>query len=228
MDQIPLEKKKDQEFTLTRAGLRPHLSGISRRRLGDFLLFGVTSAELVLLFFLTSTFTIADWIYISQHLLVLGIALTRPPPEVQDRSLLSGIAVVIAYAYSYAQVAYLRWVPGNALWPAGGLVLETLAAFLSFSSLISLGRWFGVWPALRGLATRGPYRLVRHPMCLAYMLADIGLNLEEWNFGTALLVMAGWASLLYRIRGEERILSQGAGWSSYISSVRYRLFPGLW
>jgi protein-S-isoprenylcysteine O-methyltransferase Ste14 len=208
--------------------VRPHVSGISRRRLGDFLLFGVTSAELVLLFFLTSTFTIVDWVYVSQHLLVLGIALTRPRPEVQDRSLPSSIAVVVAYAYPYAQVAYLRWVPGNPVWPVGGLVLVTLAACLSFTSLLSLGRWFGVWPALRGLATRGPYRFVRHPMYLAYGLADIGYNLQEWNYGTALLVIAGWASLFYRIRAEERILSQDAGWSSYVALVRYRVFPGLW
>jgi protein-S-isoprenylcysteine O-methyltransferase Ste14 len=207
---------------------RPNVSGISRRRLGDFLLVGVTSAELVLLFFLTSTFTIADWIYVSQHLLVFGIALTRPPPGVQDRSLLSSTTVVVAYAYPYAQVAYLRWVPGSPMWPAGGLVLVTLAACLSFASLLSLGRWFGVWPALRGLATRGPYRLVRHPMYLAYMLMDIGYNLQEWNFGTALLVMAGWASLFYRIHAEERILAQDAGWSTYVALVPHRLFPGLW
>jgi protein-S-isoprenylcysteine O-methyltransferase Ste14 len=206
----------------------PRVSGISGRRLGDFLLFCVTSTELVLLFFLTSTFTGADWVYVSQHLLVLGIALTRPPPEVQDRSLLSSTSVVVAYSYPYAQVAYLRWAPGNPAWPAGGMVLVTLAACLSFASLLSLGRCFGVWPAVRGLATRGAYRLVRHPMYLAYAIADVGYNLQEWNFGTALLVMAGWASLFYRIRAEERMLSQDAGWSNYVALVRYRLFPGLW
>ncbi len=208
--------------------MRPHVSGISRRRPGDFLLFGVTVAELVLLFFLTSTFTITDWVYVSQHLLVLAIALTRPPPQVRDHSLLSSTAVVVAYAYPYAQVAYLRWVPGNPVWPAGGLVFVTLAAFLSFTSLLSLGRRFGVWPALRGLATRGPYRLVRHPMYLAYVLADIGVNLQEWNVGTALLVIVGWAFLFYRICAEERMLSQDAGWPTYVASVRHRLFPGLW
>ena len=208
--------------------VRSYISRIFRRRLGDVILFCVTSAELVLLFFLTSTFTVADWIYVSQHLMVLGITLTRPPPEVQDRSLLSSTAVIVAYAYPYAQVAYLRWVPGNPVWPLGGLMLVTLAAFLSFVSYLSLGRWFGVWPALRGLATRGPYRFVRHPMYLAYVLADIGYNLQEWNFGTALLVMVGWASLFCRIRAEERILSQDAGWSNYVALVRYRLFPGLW
>jgi protein-S-isoprenylcysteine O-methyltransferase Ste14 len=65
-------------------------------------------------------------------------------------------------------------------------------------------------------------------MYLAYVIADIGYNLEEWNFGTVLLVLAGWASLLYRMRAEERILSQDAGWSAYAASVRYRLLPGIW
>jgi protein-S-isoprenylcysteine O-methyltransferase Ste14 len=208
--------------------VRPHVSGISGRRFADFLLFSVTSAELALLFFLTPTFTIVDWIYVSQHILVLGIALTRRPPEVQDHSLPSNASVVIAYAYPYAQVLYLRWVPGDLAWPAGGLVLVTLAACLSLASLLSLGRRFGVRPALRGLATRGPYRLVRHPMYLSYMIADIGYNIQEWNFGTALMVMAGWASLLYRIFAEERILSHNAGWSAYVSLVRYRIIPGLW
>jgi len=208
--------------------VRPHVSGISGRRLGDFLLFGVTSVELALLFFLTPTFTIVDWIYVLQHLLVLGIALTRRPPKVQDISLPSSASVVVAYAYPYAQVVYLRWVPGEPAWPAAGLILVVLAACLSLASLLSLGSRFGVFPALRDLQTRGPYRLVRHPMYLAYVLADIGYNLQEWNFGTALLVVAGWASLLYRIHAEERILSQDARWSAYAASVRHRLLPGLW
>src|SRR5512139_1119826 len=205
-----------------------HFFKISRRRLGDFLLFGVTSAELALLFSLTPTFTIVDWIYVLQHLLVFGIALMRRAPEVKDHSLPCIAAVLVAYAYPYAQVVYLRWVPGNPAWPAAGLVLVMFAACLSLASLISLGRLFGVFPALRGLAMRGPYRFVRHPMYLAYVLADIGYNLQEWNFGTALLVMAGWTSLFYRIRAEERILSQDAGWSTYVALVRHRLLPGLW
>jgi len=108
------------------------------------------------------------------------------------------------------------------------LVLVTLAACLSAASLVTMRRWFGVRPALRGLATTGPYRFVRHPMYLAYLIADIGYNLQEWNAGTALLVIAGWISLLYRIRAEERILSRHADWPKFISQVRYRLVPGVW
>ena len=134
------------------------------RRPADLLLFGVTAVELAILVLLTPTFTLTDWIYVVQHLMVLAIALTRRPPEAQDRSLAAGAAVVVAYAYPYGQLAYLRWVPGEPAWPTGGLVLVTLAACLSFASLSTIGRWFGVRPALRGLATTGPYRLVRHPM----------------------------------------------------------------
>jgi protein-S-isoprenylcysteine O-methyltransferase Ste14 len=198
------------------------------RRLADVLLFGVTAAELVVLVVLTPTFTAVDWIYVAQHLMVLGIALTRRPPAVQDRSLLSSTAVGVTYAYPYAQVAYLRWAPGDPVWPTGGLVLVTLAACLSFASLLCLGRRFGVRPALRDLTTRGPYRLVRHPMYLAYVLADVGYNLQEWNVGTALLVAVGWIALLYRIRAEERMLARHAGWPAYAATVRHRLLPGLW
>ena len=206
----------------------PHISAISGRKFADYLLFGITLVELAVLFPMTPTFTFVDWIYVSQHLLVLGIALTRPPPQAQDHSLASSAAVVVAYTYPYAQVAYLRWVPGDPAWDMGGLVLVTLAACLSLASLLTLGRWFGVRPALRGLAMTGPYRLVRHPMYLAYLLADIGYNLQEWNVATLLLVAAGWMSLLYRIHAEERVLSRHADWPNYVARVRYRIVPGLW
>ena len=59
-------------------------------------------------------------------------------------------------------------------------------------------------------------------------MADIGYNLTEWNSGTVLLVIAGWASLVYRILAEERILVRDAGWSRFATRVGYRLIPGLW
>ncbi len=206
----------------------PHVSEMFRRRFADLLLFCVTAIELVILFLLTPTFTITDWIYVLQHFIVLGIALTRPQPKVRDYSLASSIAVGIAYAYPYAQVIYLRWSPGYVASPTAGLVLVTLAAGLSLVSLLTIGRFFGVRPALRDLVTSGPYRLVRHPIYLSYVVGDIGYNLQEWNSVTLLLVLVGWASLVYRIHAEERLLSQHAAWLTYVALVRYRLFPGLW
>jgi len=149
-----------------------------------------TSAELVILFFAD-----AD---LHDHRLDLRPATFHrswdrahaAPTEGVDYSIVSSIAVGIAYAYPYAQVIYLRWSPGHGAWPAAGLVLVTLAASLSLVSLLAIGRLFGVRPAVRGLVTSGPYRFVRHPMYLSYVLADIGYNPQEWNSVTLLLVFS--------------------------------------
>lgn len=198
------------------------------RRPADFLLFGVTAVELAILVLLTPNFTAPDWIYVCSNLLVLGIALSRRPAQVQDRSIAAGAAVLVSYTYSYAQVVLLHQFPGHEAWRAGGMVMVIVGAALSLGSLISLGRFFGVRPALRGLATKGTYRLVRHPLYLAYVFQDIGYNLYEWSLGTLLLVALGWLSLMYRIHAEERVLSHDAAWASYAGRVRYRLLPGIW
>ena len=197
-------------------------------RNSNILLFVVTLVELVFLLRLLPTFTLVDWIYVAEHLLVLGISLTRRRPVAQDHSLPASLAVAIAYIYPYAQVIWLDSMEGHIEWPVGGLVLEALSACLSLAALLSIGRLFGVRPALRGLATNGPYSLVRHPMYLAYLIADTGYQFQEWNIGTLLLVAAGWASLVYRIVAEERMLSLDPNWVAYVRNVPYRLVPRLW
>ena len=161
----------DGSLSSTRGGLP-----LARRTCGDVVLCGVTLVELSLLVFLTPTFTALDWLYVLQHVIVLGVALTRRPPRAQDFSRLSTLACIVAYAYPYAQVLYLGIVPGASAWPQLGAILVAVAAGVSLASLLTLGRWFGIRPALRGLAQAGPYRLVRHPLYLAYLLADIGFN----------------------------------------------------
>ena len=73
-----------------------------RERLADFVLFALTAVELALLLRFVPAFTITDWIYVTSHLIVLGIALTRRPAKALDRSLTSYAAVIVAYAYPYA------------------------------------------------------------------------------------------------------------------------------
>ena len=199
-----------------------------QRQLADLLLFAITATALVVLFLLTPTLGIVGWLYVLQHLMVLGFALTRSEPLVADYSVPSNIAVGVAYLCPYAQVICLYWWPGKVTWPEGGLVLVTLAAVFSVVCLLTLGKRFGVRPALRGLVTGGPYRVVRHPLYLSYVIAGIGFNLQASNLATLLLLFLGWASMVYRIRAEERVLSRHPGWRAYSGLVRYRLVPGLW
>jgi len=201
---------------------------VSSRRWGDVLLFSVTAVELGVLLFLTPALTLPDWIYVLQHVMVLVIALTRRPPAVQDHSLGVSAAVAVSYGYPYAQVIYLQRIPGSALWPEGGVILITTGALLSIVSLSTLGQRFGIRPALRGLTVHGPYRFVRHPMYLSYVLSDIGYNLQECNLGTAALVITGWIAMVYRIESEERVMAHHPEWAGYTHAVRYRLLPGIW
>src|SRR4029079_17587951 len=85
---------------------------IYARRLGDVVLFSVTAVELALLVYQTPSFELVDWIYVSQHLIVLALAFWRRPPSTHDYSLGSSVAVVVSYAYPYAQTVYLGWGPG--------------------------------------------------------------------------------------------------------------------
>jgi protein-S-isoprenylcysteine O-methyltransferase Ste14 len=197
-------------------------------RFADLLLFCVTATALVFLFLLTPTVGIVGWLYVLQHLLVLGMALTRREPLVTDYSVPPNTAVGVAYVCPYAQVICLYWWPGKVAWPEAGLVLVTLAAVLSIVCLVTLGKQFGVRPALRGLVTGGPYRAVRHPLYLSYVIAAIGFNLQVSNLATLLLVLLGWGAMVYRIISEERVLARDASWPTYVASVRYRLVPGIW
>jgi len=204
------------------------LAAILQRRFADLLLFCVTAAALIVLFLLTPTFGIVGWLYVLQHSIVLGMALTRSEPLITDYSVRSNIAVGVAYLCPYAQVICLYCWPGEVAWPEAGLVLVTLAAIFSVVCLLTLGKRFGVRPVLRGLVTRGPFRLVRHALYLSYVIAAIGFNLQVWNLATLLLVLLGWASMVYRIRAEERVLSRDPMWPDYVALVQYRLVPGVW
>src|SRR5580765_235806 len=135
-------------------GIKRRARAISPRAPGDILLLCVTSIELTALLVLSPILAVPDWIYVVQHVMVLAIALTRRVPTVEDHALGSSAAVAVAYGYPYAQVIYLQSIPGLSLWPAGGIVLITCGAVLSLASLLTLGRWFGIRPALRGLAVR--------------------------------------------------------------------------
>jgi protein-S-isoprenylcysteine O-methyltransferase Ste14 len=71
----------------------------------------------------------------------------------------------------------------TALLLAGEALALVSGAWL-LASVLALGRCFGILPEARGLVTRGPYRLVRHPVYLGELAAVLGLvlgALGPWN-----------------------------------------------
>ena len=102
----------------------------------------------------------------------------------------------------------------------GGLIVQVLSKF-------TLGRRFGVVAANRGICIAGPYKLVRHPIYMGYLISHIGfcmLSPTAWNlaiFATLYVVK------IPRIFAEERLLGQDPQYRDYQKIVRYRLIPGL-
>lgn len=90
------------------------------------------------------------------------------------------------------------------------LTIAALALALRYWCIFTLGdRWtVRVWILPQPLVVGGPYRFLRHPNYLAvwFEYATIPLAFGLW-FTAAITIPMGAASLLYRIRLEERALA---------------------
>lgn len=117
---------------------------------------------------------------------------------------------------------------GDAVCPlAVAGVLMLMGIILQVHAKVALGRSIGCVPANRGLKFGGPYRYVRHPMYLGYLvthLAFLLVNPTPWNLTVYAIC---YAFQVPRLLAEERLLRQDADYLDYMQKVRYRLVPGV-
>jgi protein-S-isoprenylcysteine O-methyltransferase Ste14 len=79
------------------------------------------------------------------------------------------------------------------------------------------------------LASRGLYKLVRHPMYSADVILMVGIPLALGSYWGLLGLTVGLLALVLRIFDEEKLLTQQlAGYREYTQRVRYRLIPNVW
>jgi protein-S-isoprenylcysteine O-methyltransferase Ste14 len=109
---------------------------------------------------------------------------------------------------------------------AGELVAVAFCVWLLVSVLF-LGRCFGVLPEARGLVTRGPYRLVRHPVYLGEIGACAGLAIAAPSPRNAAVLAALIGAQAVRMRLEERALTQAFPEYAAYASCTPRLIPAL-
>jgi protein-S-isoprenylcysteine O-methyltransferase Ste14 len=110
---------------------------------------------------------------------------------------------------------------------AGDLIALTAWTWLLIS-FVALGRCFGLLPEARGLVTRGPYRLVRHPVYLGEFGAVAGLVLASPSTRNVLLAIGFAAAQAVRMRLEEQELTHVfPEYAAYARSTP-RLVPRLW
>lgn len=131
--------------------------------------------------------------------------LLREPPRRRSREPLAWLACAAAVL----PVMLLRPPSSHATIAdvVAGEALVILAVCFVLASVLSLGTCFGVLPEARGLVTRGPYRLVRHPVYLGEISAFAGFTLASQRFANVVLLVILTAAQLLRSRFEEAALS---------------------
>jgi protein-S-isoprenylcysteine O-methyltransferase Ste14 len=119
------------------------------------------------------------------------------------------------------------WVHGVATQIVGGALVGAGVVLLA-AARVAMGRSFTVLPEPRPggeLVTRGPFRLVRHPVYLGALLCFAGGSLFRGWVG---LGLTGILALLWgaKARAEERNLGRRfPEYAGYRRRVRYRLVP---
>jgi protein-S-isoprenylcysteine O-methyltransferase Ste14 len=107
-------------------------------------------------------------------------------------------------------------------------VADMLQAFGTMGAVmgaLSLNRCFGLLPAFRGIKTNGSYRVVRHPLYSAYLIANAGYVISNPSIRNALILGFSNLAQIARILNEERLLSEHPEYEAYKCRTRWRLVP---
>lgn len=115
---------------------------------------------------------------------------------------------------------------GAQIW-AGGWWLAAAGAVLGILAVVALGASFDVVPAVRGIVSRGPYQVIRHPGVTALLIMCAGFLLVRWSYWNAAVL--GTAALLGVVTAilEESLLRADARYVDYSAQVRWRFVPGV-
>lgn len=108
-----------------------------------------------------------------------------------------------------------------------GILLEAIGTVLVAGALLSLNRSFGLAPENRGIKTAGAYRLVRHPMYLGYILAEVGYVVTYFSDFNLFVLAISVLFLMLRLRAEEQLLAQDQVYRNYSKKTRWKLIPFL-
>jgi protein-S-isoprenylcysteine O-methyltransferase Ste14 len=108
-----------------------------------------------------------------------------------------------------------------------GVALQLAGTLFEVYGKVYLGRSFGIVAADRGIVVGGPYRIVRHPIYLGYLVTHVGFLLANWSSRNIAIYIIEYCFQVARILSEERLLKKDDGYRAYCERVRCRLIPGV-
>jgi protein-S-isoprenylcysteine O-methyltransferase Ste14 len=164
-------------------------------------------------------------VFFAQQTLVALAYLSRRPARLVTRRLDDWL---LAFAGTFIGVLFRPEGehPAWGIWT--GTILQLIGVAIVATCILTLGRSFGFAAADRGVVTRGPYALVRHPMYATYLLLESGYLLQSLSMRNAAVLVLGTLCNGGRALAEERLLVNNTNYRAYRRRVRRRIIPGLW
>lgn len=107
-------------------------------------------------------------------------------------------------------------------------VVFMVGTTILFLSLCSLRGSFAVIPMISPIKTNFLYRIIRHPMYFGESLMLLACVIASNTNISIIVFMAYLASMILRIKEEERLLSLNTEYKSYCIKVPWRLLPYIW
>ncbi len=118
--------------------------------------------------------------------------------------------------------------PSSGMLAAIGVALELCGVAFSQVSRVYMGRSFGILPGNRGIVSKGPFRLVRHPIYAGWFLLTVGYLASYPSWMNCFITLATIPFMMWRIRLEEGLLNADPDYRRYCGTVPFRLLPGLY
>lgn len=169
-------------------------------------------------------------VYLLFCVIPVGIYLVRPRPRARDGRVIARTAGLVGTTMLLLVGAFpnpvLLTPPAVIRGIAAVLALEAFA--LGVYGLLYLRRSLSIIPEARRLVTGGPYRLIRHPLYAAEILAACALVMARPGLWATLTLVPFIAVQMLRARFEERLLSRiFPEYRPYAAQTR-RLIPMVW
>ena len=190
----------------------------------------ISNIALALLFFAalipghTSRYNLhaADIIWMTGAALMGIFSLVRIPPK-----------TVTVTANSIAATAGMMILPtlikpglaSVGLLNQAGMALELIGVIFTQLARVYLGRSFGLLPANRGIVSKGPFRLMRHPIYVGWFVLTLGYAFIYPRPRNFVVIVAALLFMMWRIVQEEDLLGLDSEYRTYCEKVRYRLIP---
>jgi protein-S-isoprenylcysteine O-methyltransferase Ste14 len=193
----------------------------------------------------------AAWVYLGISLLSVAInaifMLHTSPETVAERGqakgwqdwdkLISGLWAGVQYlilSILAALDARFHWSGEIGIfWHGVGALVYALSLALSGWAMIT-NAYFSTAARIQSdrgqqVCRTGPYRYVRHPGYVAFVIQSLGMAILLGSLWALLPALAAGALMVTRTAFEDRMLQKELpGYKEYTSEVKFRLLPGVW